>query len=512
MVEWAFRRSGYLADDEHFESMIVGRLRSMTIEGAPAQLRMRGLSVFTSRVPFLRTNWMLYRSSRRLFVGAGFGLALPVELSMLWRVSIDEDSTITLVYSGAGLTALRFEKVRRDKSAPSVWGPEWVAEVTAAREHVYAGMSLEDRGWMELWRTELEESGALDRIEASLIDREDLRAPRDGIDSKGWHRLLSAMGAIGRNDAHGLTLALRWIIDSKSTDGAIAVAYGQHLLGVTLSARIGTEPSDAEIDALARSMYARWSTVMSLLSPYDESVLRAGLRLAAGRSFDGDALDGRRAQAVVTTLGVLLEQPVPDLIAARPAIAAWGKKARVNPKTVESIAPSKPPTVESCDDLNANWLLLRRAILAGVYGDTQQFMARLVEHEKQFEDRGPGSALLFYALREVVLRRLEGRGSRTDLGLLAAEAAPRYSTLLNKLELVDLEEVLEWVFQFRESTERTRGANFRIRVAGAIAVLVNSPRDDLDAISDRVLERAAQMIASAREGDERPEASPSTSE
>jgi hypothetical protein len=119
---------------------------------------------------------------------------------------------------------------------------------------------------------------------------------------------------------------------------------------------------------------------------------------------------------------------------------------------------------------------------------------------------------LFFALREVVLRRLEGRGSRTDLGLLAAEAAPRYSTLLNKLELVDLEEVLEWVFQFRESTERTRGANFRIRVAGAIAVLVNSPRDDLDAISDRVLERAAQMIASAREGDERPEASPSTSE
>lgn len=496
MLEWAFRRNGTLAADDHLESMISGRLRAMTIEEAPAQLRLRGWMGVAARLPLFRTTWMIYRSRERLFVGAGSGLLMPIDLAYLWRISIDQNDVLTLVYSAAGLTAVRFEKSRRDKTTRSTWATEWVEEVTTARERLASIMTVEQKSWYGLWRTELEESGALDRVESMLGDSEDILAPRDSVDSDAWHLLLAALGSVGRSDTHGLALALKRAVEVNPARGALATAYARFQLASAITERLGAEATPDRIDELARSSFERWSGMLSSVANYEGSVLCAALREAAGHRFDVDALDGRRAQATLTALGVLLDNPVPYLVAARKSVSDWAKRERLDAKTAPSIA--ELPAREGAD-LETEWSVLARAVTAGAYGDTHMMIERLVEHEKTFDKRARRRVMVYLAIRALVLRRLEGRGSRNDLAMLAAEAAPRYSRLLNKMELVDLEEILEYVFSFREVNDHLKGNQLMIRGSGALAVLLTNPAAELDAISSSVLEKTAAITEAGRE-------------
>jgi hypothetical protein len=131
------------------------------------------------------------------------------------------------------------------------------------------------------------------------------------------------------------------------------------------------------------------------------------------------------------------------------------------------------------------WAVLRRAVEAISEGDAKRFARELgvLSGTTRYADRSV--IYIGFALRYLSIKRLSRSPTQQDLQRLAADSSPRYEMFVPP-DAVTLIELLESVWDFRDSQPSTRSNALVVFGCVGVAVLLDDTGHELDEVETAV--------------------------
>jgi hypothetical protein len=146
----------------------------------------------------------------------------------------------------------------------------------------------------------------------------------DGLDQGVWQMICDILAAAHQGDADAFIRATEQLTQTQPLAGQrLAGAYLLYLLQYRVIDILGRRPTLEDLQQLARRASPKYGRLLRVEASLPEDTLRTTFKLA---SPEREVKGGRFAVSSSATLGVLLDDPQPDLEVMRPHLAEWWRR------------------------------------------------------------------------------------------------------------------------------------------------------------------------------------------